>query len=134
MAKFTAKSFDICALGSQDNTTAIGNTFAAAAAGSVSLPAVAGQIAYITGFTVTSAAPAATVAGVVTVTGLTTNNGGGTLSYQFVESATLGGNLTKTFGNPIGASGANQAITVNVPAITSGAVTAVEVEGYYRPE
>ena len=134
MAKFTAKSFDICAIGSQDNTTGISATGLAAAANVVSLPAVVGQIAYITGFTVTSGNPAATVSGVVTVTGLTTANGGGTLNYQFVESATLGGQLTKTFSNPIPASGANQAITVTCPAITSGAVTAVEVEGYYRPE
>lgn len=130
MTKFTNKSYDVCAVGNWDNTIAIGNTAAAAQALTVSLPGAAGLTTYITGFQVTTTNPAATVNGVVTVTGLTANGGGGTLSYQLVESATLGGTLNVTFANPIPANGVNAAINVVVPAIASGGAVAVNVQGY----
>lgn len=101
-------------------------TGAAGATATATLPGVSGKTTYITGFTVTSGNPAATVVGLVTVTGAIS----GTMNYQFTESATLGGELIVTFPIPIPASAAAQAIAVIVPTIASGAVVAVTAYGY----
>lgn len=130
MSSFTNKSADICVTGNWDNTIAISGTAAAAQALTVSLPGAAGLTTYITGFQVTTTNPAATVSGLVTVTGLTTTGSGGTLSYELVESSTLGGVLNVTFSNPIPASAVNSPINVVVPAITSGGAVAISVQGY----
>lgn len=101
-------------------------TGAAAATAVATLSGVSNKTTYITGFTATSGNPGATVVGVVTVTGTIS----GTLSYQFTESATLGGELIVTFPTPIPASAVNTAIVVTIPAITSGAVVAIAAYGY----
>lgn len=101
-------------------------TAAAAASNSVSLPGVAGQTTYINGFVCTSGVPGANQIGVVTVTGCQ----GGTLSFQFPETTGFGGQLIMFFPMPIPATGPNTAINVNIPAIGSGAVTAVAAYGF----
>jgi hypothetical protein len=105
-------------------------TGTAAAAVTAALPAGSGLTTFIGGFTVTSGAPTATVSGTVTVTGLAPWLGSnGTLSFQFVESATVGGELNIDFPFLLPASALNAAITVTCPAITSGAVVSVAAYG-----
>lgn len=101
-------------------------TAAAAAANTVTLPAVPGQTTYINGFVVTSGIPGANQIGVVTVTGCA----GGTLSFQFPETTGFGGQIIMFFPYPIPASAPNTAISVNIPAIASGAVTAAVAYGF----
>lgn len=92
----------------------------------VTLPAVAGQTTYINGFVVTSGIPGANQIGVVTVTGCA----GGTLSFQFPETTGFGGQIIMFFPVPIPASAPNTAITVTIPVIGSGAVTANTAYGF----
>lgn len=92
------------------------------------LAAVAGKTNYITGLTVTARAPAATVGAVVTVAGVA----GGTLSFQFVESASAGGKLEIVFATPVPASAVNTAIVVTLPAVTTGGAGAVVVTGFRK--
>lgn len=101
-------------------------TGVAAASNTVTLPAAAGTTTYINGFVCTSGIPGANQIGVVTVTGCQ----GGTLSFQFPETTGFGGQLVVFFPMPIPASAPNQAISVNIPAITSGAVTAAAAWGF----
>lgn len=101
-------------------------TAAAAQANTVTLPAVPGQTTYINGFICTSGIPGANQIGVVTVTGCA----GGTLSFQFPETTGFGGQLVIFFPYPIPASAPNTAISVNIPAIGSGAVTAAAAYGF----
>lgn len=103
-------------------------TAAAAAANAVSLPAVAGKTNYLSGLVVSTGNPASAVTGVVTVTGLSV----GTLSFQIVESVAAGGLLNINFAEPLPASAVDTAITVTLPAITSGAVSTVAVHGIVR--
>jgi hypothetical protein len=103
----------------------VSGTAAAAAALSVALPAVAGKVNYLQGFTLTSGAPAATVVGLLGITGVN----GAPLNFQFVESATVGGLLRVEFADPLPATAANLAITVALPAVAGGAVTALVLEG-----
>lgn len=101
-------------------------TGAAAAANTATLPGVPGQTTYLNGFVCTSGIPGANQIGVVTVTGCQ----GGTLSFQFPETTGFGAQLVMFFPMPIPASGPNTAISVNIPAISSGAVTAVAAYGF----
>lgn len=114
-------------VGSQLNNSATGT---AAGAVSCALQPAANRLAWIEGFHVTSTAPAGTVSGAVTITGVNTTNGV-PLTYQLVESATFGGELLIVFPGD-GESGAapGQPITVTVAAITSGGVVSVVALGY----
>ena len=110
------------------NTITASATASAAAQCQVTFAAVAGKTNYLNGFVVTSLAPGATVGGLVTVTGLVT----GTLSYQFVETTSFGGELTVNFPQPVPASAANVAIVITLAAITSGAASAISAVGSQR--
>lgn len=133
--KFTNRSYDMCAVGSQDKTFAKSNTpGAAGAAASVTVAHDSTTVIYVTGILVTSTAPAATVAGAVTLSGLTTQDGGGAITAEFVESAQFGGNLQINFANPIPAQDNGTDVVLSVPAIASGGVVAATVLGYRRPE
>lgn len=101
-------------------------TAAAAASNTVTLPGVAGATTYINGFVCTAGIPGANQIGVVTVTGCQ----GGTLSFQFPETTGFGAQLIMFFPMPIPATGPNTAISVNIPAIGSGAVTAAAAYGF----
>lgn len=135
MSKFTARSYDMVALAAQDNTIATSANGAAGAAVTVTLAHDSANIVYLTGIQITSTAPAAVESGLVQITGLSQAGGGsGTLEYEFVESATSGGELLIEFGTPIPAKDVNTDIVVSVPAIASGGAVAVSVQGYKRPE
>lgn len=127
MPQFNEKGHRNMARGVPPNALVNSATGAAAAAVSASLAHDGTNVVCITGFVVTSTNPAATVSGVVTVTGLT---GEKTLSFEFVESATLGGELNIYFPDPIPANDASTDIAVNVPAIASGGACAVDVFGF----
>jgi hypothetical protein len=103
----------------------VGGTGAAAAQVQEVLPAVPGQYECIEHFVITSANPTATVNGVVTVT-----DGTWTKPYQFVETSSMGGLLIMNFPTPIRSTSVNTPITVQLPAITGGAASSVEVSGY----
>lgn len=103
-------------------------TAAAGAANAQTLPAVAGKTNFLMGFVITTGQPAAVVNGVVTVTGLKI----GTMSFQIVQSVNNGGSLDIHFPQPLPASAVNTAITVTLPAIVGGAVSAVAVYGFVR--
>lgn len=100
--------------------TSASGSFAAAAAGSASLPAGAS----IAGFTVTMAPEATAVSGTVTVTGVT----GGTQSYTITDGP-AGGLLTVTFPAPLPPTSSATQITVNVPAITGGGAGSIVITG-----
>lgn len=96
-------------------------TFAATAAGSVSLP----NGVPITGFTIQMAPASATVAGVATVT----NVAGGTMSYEIVDQTGGGESLTVNFPNPLPTTGPGVAATVNVPALATGGAGSIVIYG-----
>lgn len=97
-------------------------TGAAAAAGSASLPVGAD----ITGFEAIFQAPAAAVAGVITVT----NVQGGTLSYDVQQELALPTTVSDRYAAPgLPASAAGSAITVNIPAMASGGAWSLVVTG-----
>jgi hypothetical protein len=99
---------------------------AAGAALSVSIPAVAGKTNHIQRFTLTSGSTAVNpVTADVTMTGPTSNH-----SYRFVQPTTVGGRLDPFWIPALPASGPNVAITVSVPAITGGAVLALNLTGF----
>lgn len=111
------------------STVTASNTAAAAASNSVTINGTAGLTTYITGFNITSHAPVGVVgtsATPVTLTGLV----GGTLNFHFVENVTFGGDLTVLFPMPIPAATVGGNIVLNLPAITSGAVSAVAIYGF----
>lgn len=103
----------------------VSNTGSAAAQLQVSLPASVGRITCLKNAVITSAAVAAVVSGVVTI-----SDGTFTLNYQFVETVSAGGYMCLDFAEPLPASAANTAITVTIPAITGGAVTAIALVGH----
>ncbi len=110
-------------------TVTASNTASAAAANSVTINGGTGVTTYITGFNITSHAPGSTVgtsATPVTITGLT----GGTLNFHFVENTVFGGELTVQFPMPIPASTVGGNVSLSLPAITSGAVSAVALYGF----
>lgn len=101
--------------------TAVSNTFAAAAAGSVALPAGASM----TGFDVTMVPAGAAVNGVMTVTNLAA----GTLSYELSDSAASAGTQFQVRFDALAPSSASAQPTVNVPAIVGGSAYAITVYG-----
>lgn len=110
-------------------TVTASGTAIAAAANSVTITGVSGLTTYITGFNITSHAPVAVVgtsATPVTLTGLT----GGTLNFHFVENTTFGGDLTVLFPMPIPAATVGGNVVLSLPAIASGAVSAVALYGF----
>jgi hypothetical protein len=100
--------------------TANSGTFAAAAGGSILLPAGASM----TGFDVTVAPVTSGVSGLVTATNLAAGN----LNWELDET-TNGASLNIRFPSPLAASGAAATPQINVPAITGGATYAVTVYG-----
>lgn len=115
------------------NSFASSTTGASTSAVSITMPAQAGLIAVVTGVTVTSVHAAATVESAFTISGLSTFAGGsGTLTYEFVQSNTLGGLLDLDFSNPLPASGAGSAITFSLAGIAGGGTVAIAVQGFYR--
>ena len=113
-------------------TFVTGSATGAAAAITASLPAPgAGITNWITGFQVTGSGATAALVVVVTLTGVIT----GTLSFVLVVPAGVTASTTPlvvTFPWPgIPASGANTAITVNVPTFGAGNTNvAATIEGY----
>ncbi|SRR6266487_1453991 len=104
----------------------VGTTVSAGASGTVTLAGVAAKYTYIRGFKISSAAAAAIVSGLVTVTGLTN-----TLSFYYDNLATGQSDLEIYFGEAgVRASAVNTSIVVNFPAITGGAATAIAAWGY----
>jgi hypothetical protein len=109
-------------------STLISNStsLAAAASGTISLPAAAGKITYCRGFCVSSAPAAAVVTGQVFLSGPTN-----TLLYEYAELVANQSILSQYFGETgIPGSAINTAIVLNFPAITGGAVTTLTIWGY----
>lgn len=104
----------------------------AAAANNVTLPGVASQTTFITGFEITG--NGATAAGDVTVT--VTGILGGTKTYHLaipLVAAPSNVSLLVEFTRPIPASAANTAIVVNVPSFGAGNTSAaVTAHGFQR--
>jgi hypothetical protein len=97
-------------------------TGAAAAAGSAALPAGA----TITGWEAIFQAPAAAVAGQITVT----NVQGGTLTYDVQQELNLPTTIGDQYpGNGLPASSGGVGPTVNIPAMVSGGAWSLEVRG-----
>lgn len=130
MSKFTGRSYDMCAVAAQDNSAVASATGAAAAQAQATVTHDSTNIIYVTGFSVTSTNPAATVSGAVTLTGLA----GGTQTYQFVESNSFGGNLQVNFINPIPSVNNATDVVLTCPAIASGGAVSVNLQYYKRPE
>lgn len=107
-----------------------GNVANAAAAASI--PAVAGRLNYITGFSVTSTGSTAAAAVVISVTGLTPSPM--TFTYNTVAGATLGNpQFHYEFPQPMPASAVNTAIQVSCAALGAGNTnTVTNVFGYYE--
>src|SRR5260370_25855216 len=114
------------------NTWAMSATGVSTSAVTLTMPAVAGLTACITGVTVTSIHATATVESLFKITGLTTFQGGGELDYQFVQSNTFGGLLDLDFSNPIPASAQNVAIVFNLALIAGGGTVSIAAQGFYR--
>lgn len=103
-------------------------TAAAALQCQSSLPAITGKTTYLNGFVCTAHAPATNVFGTVTVSldsGTTVH-----MNFVFLESSTIGGMLNIDFPDPIPAKNPNTSIVITIPAITSGAATAITAFGY----
>lgn len=110
-------------------TVTASGTATAGSSNSVTINGVAGTTTYITGFNITSHAPVGVVgtsATPVTLTGL----GSGTLNFHFVENLTYGGELTVQFPMPIPAAAIGGNVSLSLPAIGSGAVSAVALYGF----
>lgn len=111
------------------NSLAVSATESGAGAGvTATLPNVANQWTVITGFIITSGVPAANHTAAVTV-----SLGGTTLTFQYNETTTFGGQLIVQFSNPIPATAVNTAIVVTMPAVASGAITTIDVFGFQTP-
>jgi hypothetical protein len=135
MSKYTARSYDQCAVGAQDKTLAVSNTLGAAgAAASVTITHDGSTFIYITGFEITSSLPTAAGTADVTVTGLTGQDSGGTLRYKFAESTSVQPQLIVEFANPIPTNDVNTDLVLSVGAVASGGIVAIVVHGYRRPE
>ena len=134
MAKFTAKSYDMCAVGGQDNSFCVSAT-GGAAGFALTITHDSTNIIYITGIIITSNNPASNASGVVTLSGLTTNSSGGTMSLVLMESSTTGGQLDLSIVDPIPSKDTVTDVVLTVPAIASGASSvAITLLGYRRPE
>lgn len=103
------------------------------APGVATIPGVAGQKAWITGFEITGAGATAGLPVTVTVTGL--GVAGGTLSYTYSAAAgALVANqpLSIEFPEPLPASANNTSIVVTCPALGAGATNnTVVAHGFY---
>ena len=93
---------------------------------SASLPAVAGRTNYLCGFVITSGGTTAAAIVNATATGTVS----GTMNFAYVFPSSGQGVLGVAFPQCIVASGANTAITVNVPAGGTGTTAALSVWGY----
>lgn len=102
--------------------TSIGN---AAAANVVTLPTAAGRTTYISGFDLTTGVVIAAASAVLAVAGI--SNG---FNYQVTELVVGNGNLIVSYVPAIPASAVNTVITVSLPALTGGGVTALNARGY----
>ncbi len=100
-------------------------TFVAAAAGSVSLPAMAGVTTVLAGVTVSIGIAGAASHGIWTV-----SDGIWTQSYYVMFSTTVPGSIDLDFVPGIYATNVNTAITISVPAITNGSPYAISAQGY----
>lgn len=110
-------------------TVTASGTATAGSSNSVTINGTTGLTTYITGFNITSHAPVGTVgtsATPVTLTGLT----GGTMNFHFVENLVYGGDLTVVFPMPIPAATIAGNVSLSLPAIASGAVSAVALYGF----
>lgn len=135
MAKFTGRSYDMCAVGAQDNAISLTIDEASAGAGAVlTMPATLGQTNYLTGVMVTGQAPVAAKQTTVTITGLLPTASGGTLKFQLTESVQFGASLMFFPPSPLPANGQNAAITVTLAAVVSGGLCTISLIGYQRPE
>lgn len=102
-------------------------TFAAAAAGSISIPAEPNLRGVLTGVTFTTGIAGATVHGIWTI-----SDGTWTQSYYGLWSATIPAPpVDLTLAPGVYASALNTAITISVPAITNGPPYALAAQGYY---
>jgi len=114
--------------GTQVTASAVGTTGAIAA----TIPAIANQTAYITGFVVTINNPAGAVDATVTVAGVVTAS----LVYG-VHGLAAGATvpqppaLNVQFEWPVPASAVNTAITVTLSALGTGGIGQVNVTGFY---
>lgn len=109
---------------------------ATATAGSqntITIAGIAGRRTFITRIVVTAQHPAAVKDGVVTMTHIAGSDGATqTISWQFNEAAATGGQLIIDASRaPYMAYADDQDIVVDIPAIGSGAVTALEVSGFF---
>lgn len=104
------------------------------------LPAVAGQSGYITGFEISSDGSTGGSGVLATLTGVATLSGtavvAGTLSYAYTAQATVlvgGSTLVCEFNPPLSTPTQNQAVTLTLPALGSGNTNAtVCLHGYTR--
>ena len=128
---------DLVSIWFKDPWTGINGTTAvdassnnAAAANNVSLPAVANQTNFVTGFEITGDGATAGSVILVTLTGVV----GGPLDYELTIPAGAGVAVTPLiveFPVPIPATGPNVAITLNVPSFGAGNTNAAAaIHGY----
>lgn len=114
------------------DTQVTGSATGTTASINASLPGVAGQTTYVTGFEITGSGATSAITGIATLAGVIT----GTLSYAWgvPAGATVPATpLVVSFPVPIAASGLNQAITLTVPASGTGATQiACAIHGYQR--
>lgn len=104
------------------------NTGLAGASLAVSLAAAVNRYTYLAKAIVTSGAPAVLQVGVVTI-----SDGTWTMYFQFCETVTAGGFAHLDFSDaPLVGSAWNTPITVTIPVIAGGAVTAIAAVGYQR--
>jgi hypothetical protein len=89
------------------------------------LPSAAGVLVYLSHLTITCPNVAAVVAGLVTLTGISTQ-----LNWQYVETVSAGAWLDHHFNPPVPASAPNTDIVLTVPPIAGGGVVAVNMFGY----
>lgn len=98
------------------------------------IPAVAGKVAYCTGFSVGGLG--ATAASVIEVT-LTGIIGGVTMRWKYSVPAgatVISPHFTVDFDRPIPADRSNLAITLSVPSFGTGNTSSVAyIRGFYRP-
>lgn len=93
----------------------------------VSIPATANLLGHVTGFTITTGPPSGNspLVGLVTLT-----DGTWTMNWQITETVSAGGWMHENFPYPLIASGVNIALTLTLPAIAGGGVSAIALQGY----
>jgi hypothetical protein len=94
---------------------------------SAALPAVAGKVNYLCGVLITSGGTTTATVVAVTITGLVS----GTMNVAYVAPAAGGqGKIALALPQCIGASAADTAITVSVPALGAGTTAALSLWGF----